>query len=178
MRRRLFLLTLIGWPLLAADAQQQVLDLFTKIAGALSDDDPMVFLAAVDHDMPHFQDFQSELMALTDQADITNSIEVVTDQGDDTHRVEELDWFMQIVDKSIGQDVERRRAVVRFKLERRGKKKWKIVGIEPWQFFRPPKAGYGPAAGSCGLSTVTVRPSQTPLYNERERFDPPKHLGS
>jgi hypothetical protein len=139
MRRRIFLLALVG-ARLAADASQQVLDLFTSIAGALSDDDPMVFLGAVDHDMPHFQDFQADLMALTDQADLTNSIEVTSDQGDDRHRIEELDWFMQIVGKSLSQTVERRRAVVRFKLERRGKKKWKIVAIAPWDFFRPPTA--------------------------------------
>jgi hypothetical protein len=92
----------------------------------------------VDHDMPHFQEFQADLMALTGQADVANSLEVMSDEGDDTHRAEEFDWFMQIVGKSESRPVEQRRAVVKFRLERRGKK-WKIVSIDPLHFFAPPK---------------------------------------
>jgi hypothetical protein len=148
MRRRIFLLTVGGaaaavmrggaW---AADAQQQVFDLFTKIAAALSDDDPAMFIEAVDPGMPNFQDFRRDLVALTDLAAVTNSIEVVSDNGDETHRTEELDWFLEIVGNSDPHPVERRREVVKFKLERKGNKvqKWKIVSIEPLHFFAPPK---------------------------------------
>jgi hypothetical protein len=145
MRRRTFLLTVGGAATsavarvaLAADAQQQVFDLFTKIASALSDDDPVMFVEAVDPGMPHFQDFRRDVVALTDLADLTNSIEIVTDTGDDTHRTEELDWFLEIVGKSDPHPLERRREVVKFRLERKGKK-WKIVSIEPLHFFGPPK---------------------------------------
>jgi hypothetical protein len=138
MWRRTFLLAM--WCVrLKADAQQQVFDLFTKIAAELSADNPMVFLEAVDHDMPHFQEFQSDLVALTGQADVANSLDGVSDEGDETHRTEEFDWFMQIVGKSESRPVEQRRAVVKFRLERRGKK-WKIVAIDPLHFFAPPKA--------------------------------------
>lgn len=124
----------------AADAQQQVFDLFTKIAGALSDDDAAMFVEAVDADMPHFQDFRRDIVALTDLAVITNSIEVVSETGDDVHRTEELDWFLEIVGKSDPHPVERRREVVKFLLERKGKKnKWKIVSIDPLHFFAPPR---------------------------------------
>ena len=123
---------------LAADAQQQVFDLFSKIASALSDDDPAMFVEAVDPDMPHFQDFRRDVVALTDLADLTNSIEVLSDTGDDTHRAEELDWFLEIVGKSDSHTVERRRDVVKFRLERKGKK-WRIVSIDPLHFFAPPK---------------------------------------
>ena len=34
--------------------------------------------------------------------------------------------------------MERRREVLKFRLERKGKK-WKIVSIEPLHFFAPPK---------------------------------------
>src|ERR1700691_6726017 len=128
MWRRTFLLAM--WcTRLGADAKQQVFDLFTKIAAELSADNPMVFLEAVDHDMPHFQEFQADLMALTGQADVANSLDPMSDEGDDTHRAEEFDWFMQIVGKSESRPVEQRRAVVKFRLERRGKK-WKIVAID------------------------------------------------
>jgi len=123
---------------LAADAQQQVFDLFSKIASALSDDDPAMFIEAVDPGMPNFQDFRRELVALTDLAAITNSIEVLSDTGDDTHRAEELDWFMEIVNKADPHPLERRREVVKFSLERKGKK-WKILSIDPVHFFGPPK---------------------------------------
>jgi hypothetical protein len=143
MQRRTFMLAMGGAAAAAtaraADAQQQVFDLFSKIASALSDDDPAMFIEAVDPDMPHFQDFRREVVALTDLADLTNSIEVLSDTGDDTHRAEELDWFLEIVGKSDPHPLERRREVVKFRLERKGKK-WKIVSIDPLHFFAPPKS--------------------------------------
>jgi hypothetical protein len=148
MKRRTFMLAIgagatsaIGGTARAADAQQQIFDLFTKIAAALSDDDPAMFIEAVDPDMPNFQDFRRDIVALTDLAAVTNSIEIVSDNGDDTHRTEELDWFLEIVGSSDPHPVERRREVVKFKLERKGSKgkKWKIVSIDPLHFFAPPK---------------------------------------
>ena len=142
MRRRTFLLTTAGMfcarASRAADAQQQVFDLFTKIAAALSDDDPAVFVEAVDPGMPNFQDFRRDVTALTDLAEVTNSIEIMSDTGDDTHREEELDWFLELVNKSQSRTVERRRQIVKFRLERKGKK-WKIVSIDPLHFFAPPQ---------------------------------------
>ena len=124
-----------------ADAPQQIFDLFAKIASALSDDDPAMFLEAVDPEMPNFQDFRRDLVALTDLASVTNSIEVLSDTGDETQRAEELDWFLEIVGNSDPHPVERRREVVKFRLERKGNKgkKWKIVSIDPLHFFAPPK---------------------------------------
>ena len=138
MRRRNFLWTMGGAAssaavgvARAADAQQQIFDLFAKIASAM-------FIEAVDPGMPNFQDFRRDVVALTDLADVTNSIEVLSDTGDDTHRAEELDWFLEIVGKSDPHPMERRREVLKFRLERKGKK-WKIVSIEPLHFFAPPK---------------------------------------
>ena len=141
MRRRAFILAMGGAAAGAApasDAQQQVFDLFTKIAGALSDDDPAVFVEAIDPDMPQVSELRGDLTALIAVASVTNSIEVLSDKGDDTHRAEELDWFLEIVGKSQSHPVERRRSVVKFRLERKGKK-WKIVSIDPLHFFAPPK---------------------------------------
>ena len=148
MRRRNFILAMgsaasarMAGVARAADAQQQVFDLFSRIASALSDDDPALFIDAIDPAMPNFADFRRDIVALTDLADLTNSLEVLADTGDDTHRAEEVDWFLEIVGKSDPHPVERRREVVKFKLERKGDKgkKWKIVSIEPLHFFAPPK---------------------------------------
>jgi hypothetical protein len=122
----------------AETAEQQVFDLFTKIAGALSDGDPGIFIDALDPSMPGRDDFRRSLIALADLADVTNSIEIYSDTGDDTRRTEQLDWFMEIVDKSASHTVERRRQTVTFQMERKGKK-WKIVSIEPKSLFAPPK---------------------------------------
>jgi len=142
MRRRTFLFaigTAAAGAAFAGDAQQQVFELFTKIAGALSEGDAAVFLDAVDPAMPNYQDFRRDVMALTALADLANSIEVLSDTGDETHRTEQLDWFLEIVNKAQSHTVERRRENVKFKLERKAKK-WKIVSIEPPHFFGPPKA--------------------------------------
>jgi hypothetical protein len=145
MRRRNFILSMggaaaaaMGGAARASDAQQQVFDLFSKIASALSDDDAAMFIEAVDPGMPHFEDFRRDVVALTDLADLTNSIEVLSDTGDDTHRAEELDWFLEIVGKSEPHSLERRRETVKFRLERKSKK-WKIMSIDPLSFFAPPK---------------------------------------
>jgi hypothetical protein len=124
----------------AADAQQQVFDLFTKIASALSEDDVTTFIEAVDPAMPHFGEFQRDVRALAGAADLANSIEVLSDTGDETHRTEELDWYLEIVEKAASRKVERRREAVKFRLERTGKK-WKIVSIDPLSFFGPAKTG-------------------------------------
>jgi len=143
MHRRTFLaaFTLTAmWQAYASDAQEQVFDLFTKIAGALSDGNVSVFVEAFDPDMPQLREVRLDVTALAAVADLTNSIEVVSDKGDDTHRAEELDWFLEIVEKADSHKVERRREVVKFRLERKGKK-WKIVSVEPLHFFAPPKTG-------------------------------------
>ncbi|HTQ58210.1 MAG TPA: hypothetical protein VMI94_27295 [Bryobacteraceae bacterium] len=125
---------------LAADAPQQVFDLFSKIASALADNDATAFVDAVDPNMPHFYDFRAGLAALVATADLTSSVEVISDAGDDTHREAELDWILQIVGRSDPHSVEDRHQTVKFRLERKGKK-WKITSIEPLNFFGPPKGG-------------------------------------
>ena len=145
MRRRTFMLAMggaaagaMGHQAHAADAGQQVFDLFAKIASALSDGDPGIFIDAIDPGMPGVEDFRRRIVALTDLADLTNSIEIYSDTGDDTHRTDDLDWFLEIVGKSEPHPLERRRKVVKFHLERKGKK-WKIMSIDPMNFFAPPK---------------------------------------
>jgi hypothetical protein len=124
----------------AADATQQVFDLFTNIASALADDNISIFVEAVDPNMPHFYDFRAGLAALVGVANVTSSVEVISDTGDDTHRTEELDWLMHMANKTDSQTLEERHKSVKFRLERKGKK-WKIVSIDPLDFFAPPKGG-------------------------------------
>ena len=140
MRRCSILLAMWAAALAAADSKQQVFDLFSRIASELSAGDATAFLDAVDRDMPQFEEFRKDVAALAEQDDVANSLEFVSDEGDDHQRVEEVDWYMQIVGRSESRPVEDRRGVVKFKLERRGKK-WKVVSIDPLHFFAPPKGG-------------------------------------
>ena len=61
----------------------------------------------------------------------------VSDEGDDQKRSLELDWLLALNDKEnpdIRKDT--RRGVVKVSVERQGKR-WKIVALNPVDFFRP-----------------------------------------
>jgi hypothetical protein len=68
--------------------------------------------------------------------DVGSTIEVVNDEGDDQKRSLDLDWLLVISEKNsaIGTN-ETRRKVLKCRIERRGKQ-WKIVALEPAEFFR------------------------------------------
>ncbi len=132
MRRRLFLLL----PLAArlwADSAQQVYDLFDKIATALSASEPTGFLEGFDRAMPTFEKLARYVQAITSQSDVVSSIDVLSNEGNDQERTVELDWLLQL--SGEGQTV-RRRQTVKCRV-RREKKKWKIVSLEPVEFFAP-----------------------------------------
>jgi hypothetical protein len=66
-----------------------------------------------------------------------STIESVTNEGDAQKQTVELDWLLAINEKDhSGIRKETRRGIVKCRLELRGKR-WKIVGLEPIDFFRP-----------------------------------------
>jgi hypothetical protein len=138
--KRLALLLFVCSTAFASDAQQQVFDLFSKIASALAEGDAGTFVGAIDPDMPHFYDFRAGLASLVGQAELTSSVEVISDDGNDAKRDEELDWLLHIVSKSDSHVVEERHKSVKCHLVRKGKK-WIITSIDPMDFFAPPKGG-------------------------------------
>jgi hypothetical protein len=133
MQRRLFLVAALAARLLA-DAAQQVFDLFTRMATALSASDAVGFLEGFDRSMPGFDKLANYIEAITSQSDIVCSIDVISEQGDDKERLVELDWLLQLTAKE--EPVVRRRQKVKCRL-RREKKKWKIVSLDPEEFFAP-----------------------------------------
>jgi hypothetical protein len=135
--RRAFLAALAA-PLFA-DARQQVIDLFTAMASALSEGNGLAFLDRVDHAMRDYQKLEQDILALTTQNEVLSSIEVLKEEGDDHARSVELDWFLQIRSRAENGGIERRREVVKCRLERQ-KKKWKVVSLEPMSLFAPPGA--------------------------------------
>jgi hypothetical protein len=123
---------------LAADTHDDVIDLFTSMAAALSEINIPQFMDAFDKDMPDYGNLKTGVTAMVRQADVTSSIEPLSDEGDDTKRTVDLDWYLEI--KSVLPDgpVVRRREVVHCEL-RREKKHWKIVALKPIEFFRAAK---------------------------------------
>ena len=136
MTRRGLLLALVASRLRADDAQQ-VWDLFTQLASALSAGNPVEFMQPFDRAMRGYETLQAEIAGLLLQTEVHSSIELLSDEGDAVARSVELDWFLQIVEKNDTGGVTRRRERVRCRLTK-PKKKWQIVSIEPLAFFAPP----------------------------------------
>lgn len=137
MTRRGLLVAFIALPLSADDAQQ-VWNLLSGLATALSQGDAVGFMGAFDHSMPGYQELQSNILGLFAQYQVSSSIDVVRDKGDDQMRTVEADWFLQIVEQQDTQSVTRRRELVRCQFVRQ-KKNWRIIGFAPMGLFVPPQ---------------------------------------
>jgi len=133
--RRAFLLALAA-PLVA-DARQEILDLFTDMASALSEGNGFAFLTHIDHSMPDYEKFQQNILALVDQAEVLSAIDLLKDEGDDRTRSVEVDWFLQIRSREQSGPLVRRREIVNCRLAR-AKKKWKVTSLDPVSLFAPP----------------------------------------
>ena len=134
MTRRGLLLAGAAWVLRADDADQ-IWDLFTGMAGALSNSDPEQFLQAFNAAMPGFEGLRQNVTALLFAYDVHSSIELVDESGDGTAQTVQLDWFLELVDKQNA-GVTRRREQVRCQLVKN--KKWRITSLQPLSLFAPP----------------------------------------
>jgi hypothetical protein len=120
-----------------ATTGQEVLDLFTSLASALSEGNGLAFLDHFDHSMPDYEQFARNILALTEQNEVTSAIDVITDEGDDQARRVAVDWLMQIRSRAESGPLVRRREIVKCRLERI-KKKWKVTSLDPVSLFAPP----------------------------------------
>jgi hypothetical protein len=136
--RRLLLLLPLAVAL-RADSAHDVANLVTNAAEGLSEGKPEVFLEAFDPAMPGYRKLSDAVTALLDAAQIECSIEVTSNQGDDAERTLELDWILRIDESAAGAATSHRQQTVKCRLKKNGKK-WRIVALEPIEFFRPPKA--------------------------------------
>ena len=123
---------------LRADSAQQVWDLFTSMAAALSEGNASAFMSAFAAAMPGYEALRAGVTALLREAEVQSSIELVEEQGDDRNRAVELDWLVHIVGRQDGALAERRRERVKCRVEKSGTK-WRVASLEPLQFFAPPR---------------------------------------
>jgi hypothetical protein len=133
--RRTFLAVLAA-PLMAG-TEQEVLDLFTDLASALSEGNGLVFLDRIDHSMPDYEKLQRNILALVAQYEIVAAIDVIEDEGDDRTRAVQVDWILQIRAREETGPLVRRRETVKCRLDR-VKKKWKVSSLDPISLFAPP----------------------------------------
>ncbi|HMD47842.1 MAG TPA: hypothetical protein VKG79_02035 [Bryobacteraceae bacterium] len=120
------------------DAHSDAIALFGSLAAALTDWNVPAFMDGFDEDMPGFDNLKTQVTALVNQAEVTSSIEPVTEEGDDSKYKIDLDWFLQVRSLLDNGPIVERRQVIHCQL-RKEKKKWKIVSLEPIEFFAPAK---------------------------------------
>ena len=135
MLRRALLLSVAT--LAFADTRDELIRVFGAMAAALSEDNPAVFLRAIDPSMPGYPRFAESVKALAAQNAVSSSIEIASQEGDDRAQTVELDWLLEVTGKDQNHVFVRREATVKCRLERRGGK-WRIVSLEPASFFAPP----------------------------------------
>src|SRR5882724_1174257 len=89
-------LLLFAATLAFADTTQELIDLFGKMASALSEGNPGVFLRAVDPSAPNYAVLARNVTALVNQNDLSCSIEIIKQEADGAAQVVELDWLLDI----------------------------------------------------------------------------------
>src|SRR5258708_3452162 len=90
--RRTFLAALAA-PLFA-DTRQEIIDLFTTMATALSEGNGLAFLDHVDHAMPDYGKLEKYILALAAQNEVMSSIDLLKEEGDDLTPTPQLDCFL------------------------------------------------------------------------------------
>jgi hypothetical protein len=114
--------------LLGGDERTDALDALAPFASALSNGDAGAVLAAIPRDAP---ELRANVTALIARSEVTSSVEVLSAEQDSA----ELDWYLQIKNRTTQSVVETRRGKVQIRHRRR-----KLVSLEPASFFAPPKA--------------------------------------
>ena len=139
----------IAAALACADAHDDVMEVFTKMAAALTQTNAegraisgnvAEFMSGVSKDMPDYDTLKNNVTALVNNAEISSSIEPLTeDAAGDAYKID-LDWVLEI--RSLERDgpLVRRREVVHCEL-RQEKKHWKIISLKPVSFFAAANLG-------------------------------------
>jgi hypothetical protein len=151
MTRRLFLVQAACLPVVAlADSAEDAWDEVAAMAAALAEDNASGFLKRFDKDMPGYQELESKVTALLQQADVESHISALANDGGPAERTLQLDWQLRMKPKGFvtplsdepqrhsgDQRLDEREEAVTIVLRRDGKK-WHARKLEPIAFFAPP----------------------------------------
>jgi hypothetical protein len=129
------------------DASPEPRALYTriaKLASSLSGGEPIGAIASFDREMPGYASIAEHIQALTAQAEILCSIDIVADKeagnpAADVHHLD-LDWYMTLTSRAATGPVERRRLRVTVALRRiktGPNEDWRIISLTPDAIFAP-----------------------------------------
>jgi murein L,D-transpeptidase YcbB/YkuD len=136
MTRRVLLAIPLAAYCRAADVAQEVVDLIADLAASLSAGNVTLFLQAFDPKMPGYAKLRENVTGLIGQGDVQSLIDPLEDEGDERRRVAQFDWTLLMHRGQEATSFARREQVLKFSVEKRGGK-WRIVGLEPIEFFAP-----------------------------------------
>ncbi|MCX6632034.1 MAG: hypothetical protein NTW28_30870 [Candidatus Solibacter sp.] len=134
-RRALFLLPLAA-RCRAADPAREVLDLLADAAASLSAGDVPRFLKSFDPAMAGFAKLRENVTGLIAQGDVQSVIDPLQDEGDGFRRVAQFHWTLRQQRGQQATSSARRQQVVTCRVEKQ-RGKWRIVGLDPIEFFAP-----------------------------------------
>src|SRR3954447_21155436 len=117
-------------------ADETPLASLAKLASDLSENDSDGALDYFDSQMKGYSEIERNIEALTAQADISCSIDIVTDEESNGIHKLDLDWYMQLKSQGDDAQLERRRERVRVEM-RQIKGVWKILSLAPLSIFEP-----------------------------------------
>src|SRR5579864_4897700 len=95
---------------LYADVQSEVTDLVASMAAALIEVNVPKFMDAFDKNMPDYEQLKNQIDALTNQAEVSSSIDPINNEGDNRKRAVDLDWFLEVRSLLPDRPILRRRA--------------------------------------------------------------------
>jgi hypothetical protein len=112
------------------------MDVLSSMAGALPENNAPRFMAAISKSLPARDTIEKNVTSLMNGTEVSASILPVSESGDDQTYKIDLDWLLEV--RSLEQDgpVTRRREVIHCEL-RKEKARWKIVALQPLDFFAP-----------------------------------------
>ena len=124
MFRRAFL-SFLPAVMLRADERTDALDAIAPLAAALSNGDAGAVLESIPKDAT---ELRNNLAALVTRSEVTSSVEVVSAEKESA----ELDWYLEIRNRTTQMVVERRKGKVTIRHRRR-----KLLSVDPASFFAP-----------------------------------------
>ena len=136
MTRRVLFLIPFAACCRASEPAQEVLDLVADAAASLSAGSVPQFLKAFDPAMDGYAKLRENVTGLVALGDVQSLIDPLEEEGDDRRRMVQFRWTLRLRRGEQSASFIRREQVVKCRVEKQ-RGKWRIVGLEPIEFFAP-----------------------------------------
>jgi hypothetical protein len=136
MTRRVLLMLPLAACCRAADPAREVLELVSDAAASLSAGNVPLFLKAFDPAMAGYAKLRENVTGLIAEGEVQSLIDPLEDEGDGRLRAVQFHWTLRIARGPQATSSVRREQVVKCRVEKQGGK-WRIVALEPVEFFAP-----------------------------------------